>query len=539
MKSTQLAQRRKLSMHKISLLGLILSGISSMIGSGWLFGAWRAAQLAGPAAILAWPLGALIMLLLALNYAELGAAYPRSGGMTRFAELTHGSLTGFLAGWASWVSIIAVIPIEAVSTVQYLSALPLTWTTQLYAHHSHALSIYGILVAWSLIIAYFLINYWSIKLFLRVMMWISVIKLAVPMLTIIALFYSAFHWHAVLHPASGFFPYGVNHVLVAVATSGIVFSFHGFQSPINLAAESRNPQRDLPRAIFISMLIAFCIYICLQTIFIGSVPAHLLQHGWQYLHMHSPFIDLAVAVNLNWLVMMIYLDSVVSPSGTAITYTATSSRVLSGLQRNGYLPYFLGLRHPLYQISRPAMWFNLVVSFMLVLCFKSWAALVGIISVSIVISYISGPVSVMVLRHYTRGMKMPLHVTWLKFIAPISFVLMSYVLYWACWPLTGEVVFIILLGFPVYLYYQIRYKGDTWLHLRSGLWLVGYLILMFMISYAGAASFGGHDWLPASSVYVLITLVALLAYYAGLKSGWKTRSMQQFVRRKMHQAVQK
>ena len=521
-------KQRKIPVHKIGLIGLTLSGISSMIGSGWLFGAWRAAQLAGPAAILAWPLGALVMLLLALNYAELGAAYPKAGGMTRFSELTHGSLTGFLAGWANWVSIMAVIPIEAVSTVQYLSALHIHG---LYNHAHHGLSIYGILAAWALIVVYFLVNYWSVKLFLRVMMSISVIKLSVPILTILTLFYSAFHWHAVAHPVHGFMPYGFNHVFMAVATSGIIFSFHGFQSPINLAAESKNPQRDLPLAILISMLIAFIIYLCLQIVFIGSVPASMLQRGWQYLHMNSPFIELAFAVNLNWLILMIYVDSIVSPSGTAITYTATSSRVLSGLQKNGYLPYFLGYRHPLYQISRPAMWVNLATSFILVLFFRSWASLVGIISVAIVISYISGPVSVMVLRRYTKGMKMPLQVTWLKVISPVSFVLMSYVLYWARWPLTGEVVFIMLIGFPIYLYYQVKYKGDTWRHLTAGLWLVGYLVAMFLVSYLGEKTYGGTGLLHGAFAYVIITLVAAVAYYYGLRSGWKTRPMSQFLRR--------
>lgn len=530
-------QPRKLKLYRISLAGLALSGISSMIGSGWLFGAWRAAQLAGPAAILAWPLGALIMLLLALNYAELGAAYPKSGGMTRFAELTHGSLTGFLAGWANWVSIIAVVPIEAVSTVQYLSSLPFRWSNFLFTHQQHALSIYGIALTWAFIVMYFLVNYWSVKLFLRIMMSMSIVKLSVPILTIIALFYSSFHWHAVAHPVHGFMPYGFNHVLMAVATSGIIFSFHGFQSPINLAAESKNPQRDLPRAIFISMFVAFCVYICLQTVFVGSVPAKLLRAGWEHLHMHSPFIDLAIAVNYNWLVLLIYVDSVVSPSGTAITYTATSSRVLSGLQKNGYLPYFVGLRHPLYQISRPAMWINLVLSFIMVLFFRSWSSLVGIISVAIVISYISGPVSVMVLRRYTRGFKMPLHVHWLRYIAPVSFVLMSFVLYWARWPLTGEVVFIMLIGFPIYLYYQIRYRGETWQHMRAGLWLVGYLVAMFAVSYSGAKAFGGHGFISGPKVYLLITILALLAYYAGLRSGWKTHSMQLMVRRLKRRAA--
>src|SRR5690242_21148715 len=52
---------------------LMLTGLGSIIGSGWLFGAWRAAQIAGPGAIWAWVIGAVVIMAIALTYAELGA----------------------------------------------------------------------------------------------------------------------------------------------------------------------------------------------------------------------------------------------------------------------------------------------------------------------------------------------------------------------------------------------------------------------------------------------------------------------------------
>lgn len=92
---------------------LMLTGLGSIIGSGWLFGAWRAAGLAGPGAIWAWVLGAAIITTIALSYAELGAMFPESGGMVRYSHYSHGSLVGFIAGWANWIAIVSVIPVEA------------------------------------------------------------------------------------------------------------------------------------------------------------------------------------------------------------------------------------------------------------------------------------------------------------------------------------------------------------------------------------------------------------------------------------------
>ena len=76
-------------------------GLGSIIGSGWLFGAWQASKMAGPAAILSWIIGALITAVIAYNYIELGAMLPENGGLSKYAQYTHGSLIGFIASWAN------------------------------------------------------------------------------------------------------------------------------------------------------------------------------------------------------------------------------------------------------------------------------------------------------------------------------------------------------------------------------------------------------------------------------------------------------
>ncbi|HST27746.1 MAG TPA: amino acid permease, partial [Rudaea sp.] len=83
--------------REVGAFALMLMGLGSIIGSGWLFGAWRAAGLAGPGAIWAWIIGALIISAIALTYAELGAMFPESGGMVRYGQYSHGSLVGFIA----------------------------------------------------------------------------------------------------------------------------------------------------------------------------------------------------------------------------------------------------------------------------------------------------------------------------------------------------------------------------------------------------------------------------------------------------------
>ena len=118
--------------RNIGPFALLLTGLGSIIGSGWLFGAWKAAKIAGPAAICAWIIGAVVILAIALTYAELGAMFPESGGMVRYARYSHGALVGFISAWANWIAIVSVIPIEAEASIQYMSTWPFPWAHALF-----------------------------------------------------------------------------------------------------------------------------------------------------------------------------------------------------------------------------------------------------------------------------------------------------------------------------------------------------------------------------------------------------------------------
>jgi len=515
--------KEKKHLKHFGLFTLTLASLSSMIGSGWLFGAWKAARLAGPAAVLAWPIGALAIMLLALSYAELGARYPATGGMVRYTQMSHGSFAGFMAGWSNWIAIVSVIAIEAVSSVQYLSAWPWKWAKLLYDPPSHQLTSFGLVWAAVFILFYFLVNYWSIKLFMHSMILMTLFKICVPIITCASLFYAAFQNNSFDLVHQSFMPYGFQGVLTAVSTAGIVFSFHGFQSAINLSGEAKRPGRDVPIAIFLSLVIAAVLYVLLQVVFVGALSAKDLAQGWSNLLMSSPYVHLALSFELNWLVILIYLDAIISPSGTAITYTATTARMLLGMHKNGYMPPFLGHLHPRYHVPRAAMWFNFIVSLLFLYVFKGWGKLVAVISVATIISYVNGPVSAIAMRHWRKKwedkIKLPIKIKGLSFISPLAFIVISFVLYWACWPLTGEVIFIMLLGLPIYFYYQFKdnFKqfGEDWV---SGIWLLFFLVAMALVSYVGSSKFGGINLLNTVESTFLVALIALIFYFWGLKS---------------------
>lgn len=519
--------------REVGTIALMFTGLGSIIGSGWLFGAWRAAGLAGPGATWAWILGAAIITTIALTYAELGAMFPESGGMVRYGHYSHGSLVGFIAAWANWIAIVSVIPVEAEASVQYMASWPYAWAQALFVHHpggSGTLTLPGLAIAAALVFVYFLVNFWSVKLFAQSNTAITWIKLIIPTVTGVALIASGFHhdnFSVGVHGGTHAFNFPA--ILTAVATAGIVFSFNGFQSPVNLAGEARDPGRSVPFAVLGSIGIATVVYVLLQIAYLGAVPHDMLvRAGWQGINFSSPFAELALLLNLHWLALLLYADAFVSPSGTGITYTATTARMLVGMQRNGTLPAVFGRPHARWGVPRPAMWLNLAVAYLFLFFFRGWGTLAAVISVATIISYLTGPVSAMTLRHTAPELARPLRIPALPVLAGIAFVMSTELLYWARWPLTGEIILLMVVALPLYFYYQAK---DGWRgfsrHLAGAWWMVAYLPTLAAVSWLGSTRFGGKGYLPYGWDLAVVAVIGLVFYLWGLRAGWRTPAIQE------------
>ena len=505
----------KLKRHKITLFSGVMLALNSLIGSGWLFGAGTAAKVAGPAAIISWIIGAVIIISIALTYVELGAMFPESGGMSRYAQYSHGSLLGFIAAWANWISLITLVPMEAVASVQYMSSWPWSWAN--WTHHFVSgvnVTPMGIFVVFIFMVIFTLINFWSVKLMTRFTNLISVFKILLPTLTIVMLIISGFHAGNFGHNVQTFMPYGSRSIFEAAAVSGIIMSYDAFQTVINMGGEMVNPHKNIVRGVLISMLITAAIYIMLQVAFIGAIsPASLAKSGWHGINFASPFADIAILLSLNWLAILLYMDAFVSPFGTGVAFVATASRALAAMSHTGHLPNWLGPLDRRYMIPRFAMVADLILATILVNVFRNWSLLATVITGSTLIAYLTGPVTVISLRKMAPELKRPFAPNYMKWLAPFAFVVTGLAIYWTMWPTTVQVIFVIALGLPIYLYYEWRYQKTNWRQqLRSAAWLICYMIFISLISYAGSEGFGGQNWIPYPFDFIVIILVSLFFY---------------------------
>ncbi len=512
--------------RSIGAFQLTLIGITSIIGSGWLFGSFNSAKIAGPAALLSWFIGAAALLLVALTIAEVGSLFPQSGGIARYLEYTHGSLSGFLSGWINWLGIVACLPTEAAASVQYLSSI--SGFKILYDQSAGTMSYQGLIVSSILMIGYFFLNYWTLKLFLRSTTIVTIFKLIVPLFSVFAIMWAGFHPDNFGHDLHTFAPYGFNAVFIAVAAGGVIFAFNGFQSIVNFAGEAKNPHRTIPIALISSILICLVIYLILQTGFIGALSPHDLANNWHGLNFSSPFVQLALSFNLSMIAMLLYVDAVISPSGTGIAYMGSTARMLFGMQRSGYMPKQMGNLHPKYSIPRNAMWVSLIGGFIFLWIFRGWGNLANVISIMNTLSYAAGPLAVAGLRYISPDWKSPCRIPGMKLIAPLAFIIISLIVYWSRWPLTGEVLLVVFGGLLIYFYYQLRNKQNLITHLKNGVWFIGYLLVMALLSWLGSTQFGGINLLKGPYDQITVAIAAILFYRWSLKSAWNTPLLQAF-----------
>jgi amino acid transporter len=116
------------------------------------------------------------------------------------------------------------------------------------------------------------LNYYSVKTFARSNNFISVLKFLVPLLVVVTLF--TFFKPENLH-AQGIAPFGMSGVEAAISAGGII-CLSGADADYLVASEVQKPQRTIPVALILSVVLSTIIYVLLQLAFLGSIPTEML-----------------------------------------------------------------------------------------------------------------------------------------------------------------------------------------------------------------------------------------------------------------------
>jgi amino acid transporter len=498
--------------RSVGFWGLMFVSLGSIIGSGWLLGALNAAEVAGPASILSWLLAGVMLSLLALTYAELGATYPVAGGAARYPYYSHGAIVGFTAGWASWLQAVFIPPIEAVAVIQYTNSVKWVHDNFNMIHTTGAdaglLNSTGVLVALGLMVLFTAINLAGAKFLSDSNIVVVVWKTIVPFLAVFVVAAKQFNVDN-FSAGGGFMPFGWHGVFAAL-TGGVVFGMQGFEQAAQLAGEARDPKRDLSRAILAAMAIGAVLYTLLQVVLIGALEPSNIAGGWSKPLGTDPsnygaWYTLALAVGVGWLATALLIDAVVSPAGTGVVYVGTTARLSYALGEEREMPSALA-RTNKRGVPVVSTLLAFVIGCISLGPFKSWQALVNMVTGATAIMYAFAPIALVSLQRLDPDRPRPYRVPFPRVVLPAAFCSANLIIYWGGFGNTWKLVVAVALGLVMFAIGAVVNRTGAQRTLRHAVWMAPWFGGHILIGILGRYG-GGEDILPP-----WIDLLAVIAF---------------------------
>ena len=287
--------------------------LGAIVGAGIFVIRGIAAGIAGPSAIIAIAIGAVVSIFTGLSFAQLSHAYSSEGGNYEYAKRQLGNYAGVVVGLMFILSSIVGGAVVALSFGSYFASLA-------------GSGIGAIAVAVLLIACLGAVNYLGVKSTALTSAALTVIKLAIlAFFILVGIFY--------IKPANyvPFLPNGFGSLFEA--TAFIFFAYTGFARVTTMGEEIREPKKTIPRAIIYSILISAIVYAVVMFVIIGLVPYGSLAAS------QSPlaFAMLSATGNREF-EYVISIGALFATVNVALSMILGVSRVAFAMSRDGNLP---------------------------------------------------------------------------------------------------------------------------------------------------------------------------------------------------------
>ncbi|HXD76406.1 MAG TPA: APC family permease [Puia sp.] len=392
--------------------------------------------------IWAWVFGAVTALVDGMIWSELGAAYPLAGGSYNFLKESYGKkggpLMSFLFVWQTCLQSSLVVASGAIGFSQYFGYLvPLSWWEEK--------AVSGIVVI--LIIALLYRNIRTIGK-ISVLLWAGVI------ITIVWIIVSGFAHRQVAYspfpaPGNSWFS-AAFALLVGQASVKTVYSYLGYYNVCHLGGEIRNPGRNIPRSIFISIICISVLYLAMNWSVAGVIP-------WRAA-MNSKFV-------ISLFMERIYGPRIANVATLLVLWIAFASlfAVVLGYSRvpyaaaadGNFFPVFARL-HPRKDFPYVSLLFVAGLGFCFCLLLRLNDAINAILAMRILVQFVAQAVGVVLLRRRKGTQDLPFRM-WL-YPAPV---ILSVAIWLFVWYSTGFAAFVglLLAACGIVVFYAAR---DGW-----------------------------------------------------------------------------
>lgn len=313
---------------------LIFLGIGALIGTGiFVITGEAAADYAGPALTISFALAAFVVILSGLCFAEFASRVPVLGGPYAYMYVVFGELLAWMTGWFLICEFLLAVSSVASGWSGYmqgfLASMGVHLPQPLTAAYNAENGTYFDLIA--LLILVF-VTYWvslEAKKALRLNNLMVYVKFGIIALFIILgiFFVQPENWQP-------FMPKGFSGVLDGAAL--VFFAFLGFDAVAMAAEEVKNPQKDIPKGIIGSILIATALYIVVTLILTGIVPSDALD-------VQDPVAFAMRYVGHGVVGSIISVGAILTLLSVTISMLYSLARLLFAISKDGLLPQFLGV----------------------------------------------------------------------------------------------------------------------------------------------------------------------------------------------------
>lgn len=484
--------------------------LGAILGPAVAFVPVTVLALGGPGGLLSWPIAMLLIIPVALVYVELGAMWPRAGGVAYYPAKSHGAIVGTLNGWSAFVGYSLAMPAVVAAIVEYGSYFYSGF------YRNGVLTPLGIGTAIIATILIFVINTRRIRFMGNMNNAFTILKMALVMIVSIALLF--FFNPKNLSGFGGFAPLGAGGVFLAI--SATIFAYAGFRQPIDYAEEVHNPGKFLPRAIIVSLVVVMVFYLIESLAFLGTINWSSLSiptGGWASLSaLPYPYASASLTVGLVAFAIIAIAGVIIASFSDGIIYYGGAARVSNTLSRyDSYFPNIFGKIDkkgiPIYSVI-----LVLVIAVVYLILLPSFSSILGVFVDAVVFSYAPAAISLAVFRKKFPDEKRPYRLPAFQVLAPLSFAIGGLLIYWSGYTAVSISIISVFVGL-ILLLYVARRKEFKMTDFKAGIWLPIYMVIILVLSYLG--SFGGKNIIPFPYDSVVFIVITLVFYYIGYYSG--------------------
>ena len=325
-------------------------GIGGIIGVGvFVLAGQQAAVNAGPAVAISFLIAGIASAAAALCYAEFAGLIPVTGSAYTYGYAVLGEFIAWLIGWDLLLEYALIVAVVAIGWAGYVQSLldaaglhlPEWARGALGTGEGRVFNLIAALVTLAVAALLVMRTEWGARLNTVI---VAIKVLAVVLVIGVGVFFiDPANWHPFV-PERVIGPDGVGHFGykgVATAAAVVFFAVFGYDTLTTAAEESKNPQRDLPRAVLLSLGLSMVFYLAVSLVLTGMVP-------FANLNTDAPVADAFRSRGLGWIAVTISVSAVIGIASVLFAFMLGAARIWFALSRDGLLPSWFAKVHPTY-----------------------------------------------------------------------------------------------------------------------------------------------------------------------------------------------